>query len=591
MGRWIRWQGLVAFLVLAALLGAFWFLAAGRLVVMAIEKAGTELVGAKVELDAADVTLFPLGLHLKRLQVTDPDRGMENAVEVAEVEVSLDAVNLLRRKVIVDTLDLSGIRLHTPRTVSGALPGREEQGATAPGTSSGFELPSLAIPDVEAILAGEELESLAEIERLKAEIQAIQDGWRQRLETLPDQGRFAEYRARIEALRKGGAGGIQGVLQKGGEVKALQEELRRDREAVAAALRDSQDTLGSVKARIAAAKTAPLADLERIREKYSLSPEGMAHLTRLLLGGKIAGSVDTALAWYRRLAPLYAQARGRTGATGPEVVKPLRAQGVDVRFRERVPVPEFLVRDTHLSLLLDAGEFAGTIRNLTHQQDILGLPTTFTLAGLDLAGIGDAQVDGTLDHVSPGNPKDAFQARVSGFEANGLVLSDAPQLPLTLQQGLADFEAEGSVQGEDLSVDLTARLNSADLALGATAGTSRITEAIGSALAGVSEFSLAARIRGTLEQYDVEVRSDLDTVFNDAVGNLVREEAARMEAELKPAILAKVEGPLAELQGGLGGLEAVNGEVAGRGNTIDELLQSAVAKPAPGGLKLPFPAR
>ena len=121
MGRWIRWQGVVAFVVVAGLVAAVWFLLVDRAVERLIEQAGTAAVGAKVELDQADITLIPLGVTLSRLQVTNPDEPMTNAVEIARIAGSLDGLNLLRRKVIIEEVALDGVRFHTQRTTSGAL--------------------------------------------------------------------------------------------------------------------------------------------------------------------------------------------------------------------------------------------------------------------------------------------------------------------------------------------------------------------------------------------------------------------------------------------------------------------------------------
>ena len=87
MGKWIRWWGLGAFVVVAALLGCVWILFVDGWVKTQVEEAGTGAVGAKVELDSVDLTLFPAGLTLTRLQVTDPKEPMTNAVEIAQVSM------------------------------------------------------------------------------------------------------------------------------------------------------------------------------------------------------------------------------------------------------------------------------------------------------------------------------------------------------------------------------------------------------------------------------------------------------------------------------------------------------------------------
>ena len=140
-GRWIRWPGVIAFAVITALLAAVWWLLVDGLIECAIERAGTQAVGAKVELAAADLTLFPLGLTLNGLEVTDPDAPMTNAVEVQRISFLMDGLNLLRRKVLVNEMTVDGVRFGTPRKTSGAI-GKQEPGVVQKIASTRFVLPS-----------------------------------------------------------------------------------------------------------------------------------------------------------------------------------------------------------------------------------------------------------------------------------------------------------------------------------------------------------------------------------------------------------------------------------------------------------------
>ena len=98
MTKWLRWHGLIAFGVISISLFLLWFFLADLLVKRSIEKTGTRVVGAKVELAEADIHLFPLGITLKSLQVTNPDNPMSNAVEAGWIDFSLDGLSLLRRQ-------------------------------------------------------------------------------------------------------------------------------------------------------------------------------------------------------------------------------------------------------------------------------------------------------------------------------------------------------------------------------------------------------------------------------------------------------------------------------------------------------------
>jgi len=60
MKKWIRWQGLAVFAAILILFLGFWFLLGDLPVERLIETVGTKAVGAKVELDGADFSLFML---------------------------------------------------------------------------------------------------------------------------------------------------------------------------------------------------------------------------------------------------------------------------------------------------------------------------------------------------------------------------------------------------------------------------------------------------------------------------------------------------------------------------------------------------
>ncbi|MCH7616157.1 MAG: AsmA family protein [Nitrospinae bacterium] len=124
----IRWWGLGIFVVLVAAIGLLWLLVVDGLVKAKIEEEGTAAVGAKVELDAADLTLFPTGLTLTRLQVTNPDEPMTNLVEIARLTMNLDGLQLLGRKVIIDEMQVDGVQFGTARATSGAIDDRARGG-------------------------------------------------------------------------------------------------------------------------------------------------------------------------------------------------------------------------------------------------------------------------------------------------------------------------------------------------------------------------------------------------------------------------------------------------------------------------------
>lgn len=596
MTKWIRWWGLGAFVVFAAIVGCVWIFFVDGWVKGAIEGAGTKAVGAKVEVDAADLSLFPAGLSLTRLQVTNPKTPMTNAVEVARVTMSLDGLNLFRRKVIVEEMTVEGVRLDTPRTTSGAV---QPVSDVSPEEESGmfsFALPALEVPDVKNILEKEDLETIRLIEALKGDMQREQEAWESRLKNLPGKAQLAQYEERVKKLKKAGKGGLEGLLGGVGEVQALKQDIEQEIESLTGAKKEFENTVALLRTRLKQIQTAPQRDIQHLKAKYNLSPQGLANMSQTLLGPQIGSWVHQGAAWYERAKPLLEGARTVGGEDGPQVHKPLRGKGLDVHFKEAHPLPDFLIRLTKVSVDLDLGGVAGTIHNITTDQPTLGQPTTFAFSGDRLKGVQSVALEGALNHVEPGDSKDQLTVQAKGYELTDLALSKDAKWPVTLTSGMSDINVNTELKGQALMVRGTGNLRGLHLSAGTEDDPNPLTKALSSAVTGISQLSLQADVTGTLEQPDVTISSDLDRILQDAAGKMVNELAAKFGAELQSAISAKIAEPMQQLKNNLSGFERIAGELTERvtqhNDVLNRLLEKSLPtkglKDLPGGLKLPF---
>ena len=594
MAKWIRWWGLGAFVVVAAILVGVWMFLIDGWVKGVIAKAGTEAVGAQVELDSADLSLFPAGLTLMRLQVTDPKEPMTNAVEIANVTMGLDGLNLLRRKVIVEEMALEGVRLGTPRATSGAT--REVSLQEEESAMFSIDLPSLEVPDVKNILEQEDLETIRLIETLKADLRQEKETWESRLNELPGKAQLAEYKKRVKNLKKAKKGGLGGILGGVGEVQSLKQDIEQEIASLKGAKKEFEDKVALLRTRFNQIKTAPERDIQNLKAKYNLSPQGLANMSQTLLGSQIGSWVRQGAEWYERAKPFLegAQALGGSEA-GPEVVKPLRGKGVDVHFKEAHPLPDFLIRVTKVSVNLDVGDLAGMVHNITTDQPILGQPTTFTFSGEQLKGLKSVALEGALNHVVPADSKDQLTLQAKGYELTDLVLSKDDKWPVALTSGLGDIKMNAELNGQALTANGTGNLRDLHLSAGKEGDTNPLTKALSSAVTDISQLSLQADVKGTLEQHDVTLSSDLDRILQNAAGKMVNELAAKFGAELQSAISAKIAKPMQDLKSNLSGFNKIADDLTERLTQQNDILKSLLEKSLPtkglkipGGLKLPF---
>ncbi len=581
-GRWIRWPGVIAFAVVTVLLAAVWWLLVDGMIECAIERAGTQAVGAKVELAAADLTLIPLGLTLTGLQVTDPDAPMTNAVEISRISFLMDGLNLLRRKIIINEMTVDGVRFGTPRKTSGAI-GKQEPGIVQTAARTKFVLPSAQIPDVKEILAKEELQSLKLAESLRADIQAEQDRWKQQLAELPNKAKFDDYKQRLDKVKSAGKGGLGGIVSGAGEAAAIQKDISQDLDKITTAKKTFEDNLAQLRKRLDEATRAPEEDLRRIRDKYALSPQGLANMSSALIEGPLGDKIQKALGWYAKLQP-YLQSNGERKGTA-EVVKPLRGKGVDVRFKERAPLPDFLIRTAKIGLDISAGLVSGTIRNITPEQHVVGTPMTFTFSGEKLSGLESLALNGEIDRVDPAKPHDAAALKVRGYHLTDLTLSDGGTLPVSVNEARTDLDLKAGLRGEALDADLAATLQSVRITTGARPDAGAVAKAVASALSDVKGLHLKADVTGTIKQYDVRVSSDLDQVLKQALGKQMQEQVNKFEGQLRTAIAEKVGKPLGDLKSSFGGLTGIGDELNARLQQAGGLTKGGGS---PGGLKLPF---
>jgi len=585
MKKWIRLQGVAAFAVVCILLAAFWWLAVDCLIERAIEKAGTAAVGAEVELDKADLTLFPLGLALTRLQITDPNRPMTNAVEIGRIAGAIDGLNLFRRKVIVEEMTMDGIRFGTARKTSGALSERPTGKALESRSGRGgfAALPDLSLRDPKEILAGEDLQSLKLAEALQRDLEAEKTRWRKNLAELPDRAKLKDYQQRLENLKGTGKGGIGSLAGNAGEAAKLQTDLKRDLARLQDAKTDFARVKSDLRKRYEEASKAPSADIRRLMEKYSLSGSGLANLSASLLGGAVGGWIETALAWHAKLDPLLS--RTSEGKAGTEIVKPLRGKGVDVRFPERMPLPDFLVKRTNASVEFSAGTIRGQIRNITPDQPVLGAPLTFTFAGENLQELKSLRLDGEVNRVNPAKPLDQVAAVLRGVKLNDFSFGETGGIGLTLKQASADLDAKAKLAGPSLAAVLSSRVQSVEMAAQTKADAGPVAAAVSRAIGGVNAFRATADVSGTLQDYKIHLSSDLDQVLKNAVGKQLHEQLGKFQRDLQAAVMDKVKGPLGGVNSEIGGLDGVGKEIADRLNIGEGLLKSGVGK---SGLKLPF---
>lgn len=575
MKKWIRWPGLIIFVGVVLILVGSWWLLVDSLVERMIEKNGTRLVGAKVELGKADLALFPPGLALKDLQITNPKRPMTNIMEAGSIDLAIEASYLLRRSLTISLMTADNLRFNTDRRTSGAIALDRSLSETPDqaenSKSKAFEMPSLAVPDVKEILAREELQTVTAAADLKKDLMVFREKWQKRLDELPDQDTFEQYEERLDKLGNTKKS-LTSVLGTAGEAKAIRDDVTRDLEKLKQANNDLEEELTSLRKRASQLKSLPAEDYRRLRNKYNLSSGGAVNITQMLFGDKAGQYLKIFLDGYHILKP-FLEMKPATPDRQQET-KPVRGKGVDVHFAGPNQVPPFLVRLARVSATIPSGDVSGEIRNLTPFQALLGKPLDFTFSGENLEGLKNINIKGVLDHVDPQKTSDRLTAVVKGLQ----VKEDNVSRPVYLEKGLADLELTADLINNRIDARLEAAVSSASIAVAESAGDGQLERTLQETLKGISAFDLRVDIEGETDDYRVNISSNIDDTLKGAIGKQLKKSAGAFEKSLNDAIVDKTRKPLTENSDMLSDLNSIENELSSRLGLGDAVRKDALRK-------------
>lgn len=568
----IRWWGLGAFVAIVGGIVALWALFADTLVRWGVESAGTSMVGAQVELEAADVGFSPARLELRGLAVTNPDEPMRNAFEAERLAFDIDWIGLLLDRVHIDEVSVEGLRFGTDRETSGAVMATKrtvEKSGLIDVVRERAEIPPLEVPSVETVLEREDLRSPEIIEEAREKLEQRRAALEERLAALPGKEELERYRQQIEEATEGdnAVARLQGLKR----LRDLVEEIDDDRKALRRARDEIEDSLAAAADTAAEARRAPQADIERLYRKYTDPGAVAGELAYYLLGPKVEEWVNQGWYWYGRLSPyLGGGDDGDTDAAGaPETVPAVRRVGRNVLYPEAAEAPRVLVRRVRISGAAGGGDLDGRVTDIAVPATLWGEPLRVNLAGQAVSGINRLEVDGSIDRRDPANSISRLDLTANGSDVAGLALG--PDNGILADRGQADFQVAGTVRDRALDLDLTSAIREA--AFSAASDADSILQEIATALGNAGRLEIGAHVGGTIDSPDFKLTSSLTGILEPLLRKRLQAEASEFREGLVAEVTERTGGSLAELEASgkkLDGLEQdLESRLEGFRNVLD----------------------
>lgn len=523
MMNWIRSWGIALFAVLTLI----WMLSIDWLVKSAIIAYGTELNGAQVELESAELSLWPAGLELINLQVTDAYNPMFNRFEAGSISATLDSALLLRRQVIVEQLDIIGVRMNSPRIRSGAT--KDTPIVTNTGFDFGGLIPDVSLPDMSLLLADAQQQVNAEIAGIEQEIVDIEQRWRNNIEQLPSKDKLAEYRARWDKLSNAS------FMEKMLGAKKLKNDVSGDLKLIESFNQQLKDDRRLISGQIDRAKGLPRAQADRTMQSVGLSNENVAFV-RAITGDQIDQ-------WVTRAKTFSESLSSNTVEQAPS-----RGTGRWVTFAEDDPLPQVLIRRGQFNGVLQLAasnmRVDGKLSDIAYPLEGYSQPAALVITARDDEN-ASLLFEVTIDHRQA-DFSDDFNLEVMNLPISELALSSGAEKTLLLEAGNLNFIASGRASPDTVLANVVAKLSDPRLTTDADLAT-KSEQFLAETLNTLDSVDLQVNVSGALQNPDVNIASNLDKILAAGLKSQISAQTTKFKRQFTDQLGEQTSGQLGAL--------------------------------------------
>jgi uncharacterized protein (TIGR03545 family) len=578
-----RWKAIVPALLVLALVVVVWTLTVDLAVRRAIESAGSEVVGARVELQGARLRLRRADLVLTGLQVADPNAPMRNLVEVPEVRAALNGHALLMKKIVVESVVVRGVRFGTPRRTSGALTNASPTTGLVTrrvlGWINGIPRPTLdleglvgAVVRVPAI-SSDSLRTPRQARLVAAQGDSLRTALEAELRGLDPRPTADSARALVDRLRSAdlrrmnpiqlasSASDVRGMIGRVGGMKARLDTAKAHADRGLRSLHDG----------VTGIEEARRADLTFVHGLVHLPSFDAPDVSMALFGPMVTERLKPLMYWVNLAEEYIPPGLDPRRRTGP---RRLRRTGTTFDFPLAHAWPTFLVERAAADLVIGgrtaaAGSYSARITGATTEPAVYGRPMVFAAERSSTVGPRDLKVNGTMDRTGA-VPRDSLVTLVPGVAipafavprtGASLDLGDTSVIELALARSGPELRGRWRLTSDAVH---WARAGDSATATGPAPriGSPAWAEAlIWRSVAAIPRVEIVARISGPLASPRLALSSNVGDALADTIKRAMGAELERAESQVRARVDSLVAGQVAEVRGRVSALE---GQVVGQ---------------------------
>lgn len=473
-------------------------------------------IGAKVEIGHVYTSLSDSKIFIKQLSIADPREPMQNLFQSAAAVLELDWDRLLQREFVVKHGSISELVFGTPRTNSGKL---LRTSSTHPANNEKSEInfqlgqqsPDEAWLDHFNVSNGSiNAESLKLTQTANQVFDKLNTDLNLQLQQLN------QLKSTIVEIRKAVSAFDSNVLRA--------DKLKEAEKRLEAANQEIEQTVRRMTAldlQLATDKVALQEAKESDERKLSGNPDSRfvdaEILNRILLNEDQITQAKQVLDWYLSFRD--------TLPNPTEDFRPQKEKGTYVPLPLQESLPDVWIQSLDLDgegrIAGSKFNFSGTATNLSTDPERLNEPAKIQLRA---QGQAHVVVDCTIDRTNPSDPRDVIHMVCSDIPVPAKTLGKKQMMQMVVSPCRSKIDITLTCNGNELEGDLNFEFENLVPQiehLDALAGGLPVAKRVNLELGNISNYTVKAKIYGTLQEPVVDFQSDLGEKLAQTVNSVL----------------------------------------------------------------------
>lgn len=546
----IRTGAVVPFIIVMALIIGFNILFLDTLLASFMEKMGTKLVGAEVNVSSVNTSFKDLSIDVNRIQVTNKETPERNLFEIGNVHFGLMWDALLRAKFVIEESSIKDILVDTKRSSKGYVvppdAKAEDEKPSETILNAKKEFKGNIFGDIASLLGGDstkdiaaniegELKSKKRYEELNSEIKVKEKEVSKMLKDLPNDKDLKDLEKRAKAIN------VKNLTNFSKAAKTLKEinTVKKDIDQTIKAYDNAQKRVSSeIKYLENSTKEIDKLvneDINSIQKRVNLPSLDTKSISNVLFGEEVTSKMASFEGYFKKAKKFMPPPKDERSA--PEVVATARGEGVNYQFGTPTSYPLFWLKLASVNSKTDQGNMSGAIKNVTTDQRLANAPMLVDLRGdFTKQDVQNIRFQAIFDHRFGIN--DEVKIGIGKFPVREKKLSDSKDVTFKVKEANGQSQISAKLQNEKVNFEMNNVITSINYEVDAK---SKEVKSLLNGIAGdANRITLDAKSSGTFKDLDWKISTNLANVIKASVERQLQAKINEAKAKIKSQVEGEI---------------------------------------------------